>query len=192
MTRRLLALTALLVLALCSTAAALEAVVPEAGEWEADPAAARGAVADVAFDVDPATGTVAGTVAYSLARCGGWSDTVEFTGVPVSAGRFKVRDRGTVRRARVDLTLEGVFDSEFEAHGTLSGKVKLRAQGKRGKRGKRARGATVCKLPKLAWTAELVEPVEAEDPADEPYEDDEPLEDDPDYGDDPGDDYPDE
>jgi hypothetical protein len=185
MTRRLLALTFVFVVSLCSTAVAgsSEAVVPEAGAWDSEPAAARGGVADLSFTVDPVAGTLAGKLSYGVARCG-WSETVEFTGVAVSGGRFKLRHKARgARRAKIDLRLEGVFDSEFEAHGTLRGKIKLRGRGKRG------RGAVVCKLPKLTWTAELVEPAAGEDePVEDPYAD-EPSEDDT-YADEPVDDEP--
>jgi hypothetical protein len=149
----------------CSTAfAALE---PDAGDWTAEPTKAKGAKATVEFTVD--AGTVSPSLSYEIRRCKGarkaWSEKLAPASVPVSGGKFAIRDRHRKRGARVDLRLEGTFDSEFEAHGFVRGTVKLRAR-----RGARR---VTCKLPRLAWKAELAVPYEDEGVDEEIYEEDE-------------------
>jgi hypothetical protein len=85
---------------------------------------------------------VSPAVEVTVRRCG--RRTLELPSVPVAADAFIARVRERTRRAKVVLRLEGTFDSEFEAHGTVQGTVKLR----------RGRKTVTCKLPKLSWTAE--------------------------------------
>jgi hypothetical protein len=182
MTRRLLrsatALSGALALALCSSAIA---AVPDPGDWTGSPAKGKGAKASVEFFVDPDDGSVSPTVSYEIRRCKraarGWSETVDFAAVAVSGGAFKVRDRHRKGRAKVDVRVEGTFDSELEARGTVRATVKLRAR--------RGRKPVTCKLPKLAWTAELVAPIDDEWGGDE----EEWVEGDEDYGDEYEDEY---
>jgi len=157
MTRRLrhsaAALSGALAVALCSAGAAGAAFTPDPGDWTGDPTKGKGAKASVEFFVDPDDGSVAPAVSYEIRRCGRkrWSETVEVAAVPVADGTFKIRDRHRKRRARIDVRVEGTFDSEFEAHGTVRATVKLRG-----------RKPVTCKLPKLSWTAELTAPTEDE------------------------------
>jgi hypothetical protein len=176
MTTRLLIATAALFLVVTAPASAA-AVEPDPGDWSSSPVRGKGARAVVEFVVD---GEVSPSVEVSLRRCGSkpWSRGFDFGSVPVSGGAFKARVRG----AKVVLKLEGTFDSEFEAHGTVRGTVKLRRGGKR----------VTCKLPKLSWTAERTAAGDDEEAWDEESYDEEYAPDDYDpetdeeYGDDEG------
>lgn len=112
---------------------------PDAGRWTGPPASAPGARATVRFTVDPGTGLVQPVVRYRLRRCGGrgWSEAVALGLVAVRGGRFEVVSRHRARRARVRLRLVGRFDSKFQAHGTLAGRIAGR-----------------CRLGRLSWTAQ--------------------------------------
>jgi hypothetical protein len=139
---------------------------PEAGAWAGPPASAPGARALVRFTVDGATGLVQPVVRYRLRRCGGraWSENVSLGLVAVSGRRFEVAARHRSRGIRVRLRLVGRFDSSFEAHGALRGRVVGR-----------------CHIPRLSWTAEPGGPTTADDLdeiADEDLEDGEELEED--------------
>jgi hypothetical protein len=171
MTRRLIAAVPA-ALCLCFAATAAAAFEPDPGDWTASPAKGKGGTkANVAFFVDPDDATVAPTVSYAIRRrCKrAWSESVELAAVPVAGGGFTIRDRHRKGRAKVDVRLTGTFDSSFEAHGFVRATVKLRAR--------RGRKPVTCKLPKLAWTAELTAPIEEEyveeEPYDEEYEDEE-------------------
>jgi hypothetical protein len=137
MTARLLTALLVLVFAAPASAAAFE---PEPGDWTSSPVRGKGARAEVSFVVEAA---VTSSVEVSLRRCGRRS--IDFPSVPFTGGRFSARARSRAGRARLTFKLDGSFDSSFEAHGTVRGTVRLRRGGKR----------VVCRLPKLAWTAEL-------------------------------------
>jgi hypothetical protein len=153
-------LAATLALTASASAAASE---PHPGEWESGAARAKGAKAVVEFTVE--AGSVSPLVRIEVRRCGGarkpWSRELSLASVPVSGGAFQASHRKRVgRRAKVRLRLEGAFDSEYEAHGTVRGTLKLRG--------------VECTLPKLSWQAELTVPYEDEeayDEEDEAYDD---------------------
>jgi len=144
---------------------------PEPGAWSGPPAEAPGARASIGFTVDGGTGLVQPTIRYRLRACHGraWSENVSLGLVAVRGRRFEVVSRHRVRGARVRLRLVGRFDSDFEAHGALRGRVV--AHGRR----------APCRLPRLSWIAEqggADDPEDLEAIADEDLEDGEELEED--------------
>jgi hypothetical protein len=175
MTPRLLRRAGALALILAgSFAATALAAEPDPGSWTADAVKGRGgAKAQVRFTVSAEDGTVSPTVDCKIRRCGRWS-TGDLGPVAVTDASFSARQRGRRAGARISLRVQGTFDSEFEAHGTVRATVKLRRKGKR----------VTCKLPNLTWTAELSEPAEDESWEDEEEwsEEDESYEDDLDPG----------
>ena len=120
-------------------AASPAAAAPEPGPWTS----ARGLVR---FDVDAGTGLIQPTVRYRARRCGSLRSVTETVGLGLAARtgrRFLVvqRHRLPGRRAVVRLRLAGRFDSSFEAHGVLRGRIRLR-------------GRPVCRIAPLRWSAE--------------------------------------
>jgi hypothetical protein len=130
-----------LVVLLVAPAQASAAFAPEPGPWVSGAVAVPGARAVIRFDVDPGTGLLQPVVRYRLQRCG-VSERVSLGLVAASGRRFELVSRHRVvgRRARVRLRLAGRFDSSFEAHGVLRGRVVLRGR--------------ACRIPALSWTAE--------------------------------------
>jgi hypothetical protein len=149
----------------------LAAARPDAGSWTGPPAVAFGARAVVKFTVDRGTGLVQPVVRYRLRRCAGrvWKGKVLLGLVAVQARRFEVVARRRADHARIRLRLTGRFDSVYQAHGDLRGRVV------------RAHGGHTCRIPRLSWTAEQGGPTEFGDDneiADEDLEDGEELEED--------------
>ena len=141
---------------------AVAAARPDPGPWAGPPVSAAGARASVRFTVDGATGLVQPVVRYRLKRCAhhSLSGRVFLGLVAVRGRRFEV----ITRHARVRLHLVGRFDSSFEAHGHVAGRVR--------------RARRRCHIPRLAWTAEQSGSTAADEDeiADEDLEDGEELE----------------
>jgi hypothetical protein len=154
-------------LLLFAIALAVAAARPDAGPWAGPPASAPGARATVRFTVDAGTGLVQPVVRYRLRRCDHHtlSGRVTLGLVAVRGRRFEVVARHRAHHARVRLKLTGRFDSSFQAHGDVRGRV--RVAGRR------------CRIPRLSWTAEQGGSTAADEDepvADEDLEDGEELE----------------
>jgi hypothetical protein len=138
-TRALGLLVLVVLLVFCAGASA--GFAPEPGPWASGP----GARAVVRFTVDPGTGLLQPVVRYRLGHCGakrGLSQPLSLGLVAAAGRRFELvaRHRLPGRRARLRLRFAGRFDSSFEAHGVLRGRVRWR----------RHRG---CRIPVLPWVA---------------------------------------
>jgi len=139
-TRALGLLVLVVLLVFCAQASA--GFAPEPGAWASGP----GKRPVVRFTVDPGTGLLQPVVRYRLGRCGalrGFSGRLSLGLVATAGHRFELVSRHRLpgrRRARVRLRFAGRFDSSFEAHGVLRGRV--RVPGRRG-----------CRIRAVSWVA---------------------------------------